>query len=558
MDSLWEATPLSEIFDLLPCGVIFARDGRIMTCNFAAAKLLGAARKELLGTPLTNIVPKGADSKSGPNGFTITHGSTRLFCNINKIREDVLLLLEDIYKPTYAMENIQEIIAKSYDGILVTDAETNVLFVNAAYDRITGIKIRDMLGKSMRDLYNPVWLKKSVAETVAELGKSATSKQMTQIGTEIMVTGTPIFFEDGSIKMIVINVRNVDEIHRMQEELMKSQEMEKLYYHIDNTKEEVFAGEQIITVSRQMQDVFMKAGKICNFSANVLITGESGVGKEIVAKYIHENSLRRENLFIVINCGSIPANLLESELFGYTRGAFTGALAQGKVGLMEVADKGTLLLDEVGEMPFDLQVKLLRVLETKQITPVGAVKSKSVDVHILSATNRNLLEMVAQGKFREDLFYRLNVIDIHIPPLRERTEDIGPLCIYFVRKFNIQYGLNKKIAYDAIKELQAREWPGNIRQLKNVLENIVILSPGEYITCDDLPWLKEKKQRPGPGDETMPPEELTLRAAVAVVERRMISNAARLYKNTRAMAGKLGVHQSTLIRKMQRYGLNPR
>lgn len=563
MDTLWSATALPEIFDLLPYGVIFAKGGNItscdiMACNIAASELLGTPREELLGTPLTKIVPKDAGDKGCSGGFSITYGENKIFCNINKIQGGVVVFLEDIYKSTYAKENIQEIISKSYDGILVTDAETNILFVNDAYERITGIKVRDMLGKSMRDLYNPVWLKKSVAETVAQLGKSATSKQITQLGTEILVTGTPIFFENGTIKMIVINVRNIDEIHRMQEELTKSQEMEKLYYHIGNAAEDVFAGEQIITVSQQMQDVFMKAGRICNFSANVLITGESGVGKEIVAKYIHENSLRKDNPFVVINCGSIPTQLLESELFGYTKGAFTGALAQGKVGLMEAADKGTLLLDEVGEMPMDLQVKLLRVLETKQITPVGTVKSKNVDMHVLSATNRNLLEMVGQGKFREDLFYRLNVIDIHIPPLRERVEDIGPLCIYFVKRFNYIYGVNKKITYDAIKEFQGREWPGNIRQLKNVLENVVILSPGEYITCDDLPWLKQKKQNIVLGGESMPLEDLTLQGAVEMVERHMIAAIAKRHKNTRAMARKLGVHQSTLIRKMQRYGLSSR
>lgn len=558
MNTPWSAAPLSEVFDLLPCGAIFAKGENIAACNLAATRLLGTAREDLLGTPLTKIVPKGADSRSGPGGFSLTYGENRLFCNISRVQGGVVVLLEDIYKSTYAMENIQEIIAKSYDGILVTDAETNILFVNDAYERITGIKVRDMLGKSMRDLYNPVWLKQSVAETVAQIGKSATRKQLTQIGTEILVTGTPIFFEDGTIKMIVINVRNIDEIHRMQEELIKSQEMEKLYYHLGNGAEDVFAGEQIITVSQQMQDVFMKAGRICNFSANVLITGESGVGKEIVAKYIHENSLRKDSPFVVINCGSIPTHLLESELFGYTKGAFTGALAQGKVGLMEAADKGTLLLDEIGEMPLDLQVKLLRVLETKQITPVGAVKSKYVDIHVLSATNRDLLEMVGQGKFREDLFYRLNVIDIYIPSLRERVEDIGPLCIYFVKRFNHIYGLHKKITYGAIKEFQGREWPGNIRQLKNVLENVVILSPGEYITCADLPWLKQKKQSIVLGGESMPLEELTLQDAVEMVERHMISNIAKRYKSTRAMAGKLGVHQSTLIRKMQRYGMNSR
>lgn len=558
MDKQWGDAPLSEVFDLLPCGVLFAREDAIQGCNNMAAELLGRSREELCGTPLQQIIPKSTQGRRRESGFSLIYGENKLFCRVQHVSGGFIVLLEDIYKSQYATENIREIISGSYDGILVTDAETNILFVNQAYERITGIKISDMMGKSMRDLYNPVWLKRSVAETVAEIQKSASRKQMTQLGTEILVTGTPIFFEDGAIKMIVINARNVDEIHRMQQELMKSQEMEKIFYDIDNSREEVFSGEQIITASQQMQNVFQKAGRICNFSANVLITGESGVGKEIVAKYIHENSLRKKNPFVVINCGSIPAHLLESELFGYTKGAFTGALAQGKMGLMEAADRGTLLLDEVGEMPPDLQVKLLRVLETKQITPVGSVKSKSVDVHVLSATNRNLLDMVHQGRFREDLFYRLNVIDIHIPPLRERPEDIGPLCIYFVKKLNYIYGLHKKISHDSIKEFEKRDWPGNIRQLKNVLENIIILSPGEYISRDDLPWLKEKKQQLTINGVDLSLENMTLQDAVEMVEKQIIANVAKRCKGTRAMAGRLGIHQSTLIRKMQRYGLSPR
>ena len=238
------------------------------------------------------------------------------------------------------------------------------------------------------------------------------------------------------------------------------------------------------------------AGKVANFNTTILILGESGVGKEEVAKYIHQHSMRKEKPFITVNCGAIPGNLLESELFGYERGAFTGAMQNGKVGLIEAADGGTVFLDEVGEMPLDFQVKLLRFIQSKEIRRVGAIDSKIIDVRVLAATNRSLADMVEEGSFREDLYYRLNVVQIEIPPLRKRTDAILPLVAMFLKRYNKKYGQEKVLTYDIVKEMERFSWPGNVRQLKNIVENMVIVSNNEYLEPEDLPWNAQYKSDP--------------------------------------------------------------
>ena len=279
--------------------------------------------------------------------------------------------------------------------------------------------------------------------------------------------------------------------------------------------------------------------------------GESGVGKEVVANYIHnENVLKKDAPFVAINCGAIPENLLESELFGYTEGAFTGALKGGKAGLFEAANGGTLFLDEIGEMSLNLQVKLLRALETHTVTRLGASTPIPVDIRVIAATNKNLAERVREGSFREDLFYRLNVVSIEIPPLRERTADIAPLALKFIHKFNRQYGQNKKFTYEVMKELENYTWPGSIRQLKNVIENMIIVSNNEYLQLNDLPWLcggnpaVSKKQ-----------EELSLQESLDQLELHILKNAKSRYGSSRKIAEALKVDQSTIIRKLKKYGL---
>lgn len=466
-----------------------------------------------------------------------------------------------LYSPEELIKELEEILEGSFDGILVTDAQGKVLYVNSSYERVAEIKRSDMAGKYMKDLINPVWMPNSVAYIVAEQKQPVSKRQVVKSGRHIMVTGRPVFDKKGSIKKIVINARDITEIYELTEELQQSKEMGRRY--LENYSElagymETKAQSPILAVSREMRDVLSLAEKVATFQATVLILGESGVGKEEVAKYIHANSLRKEQPFIVLNCGAIPANLLESELFGYEKGAFTGAMREGKEGVLEAADGGTIFMDEIGETPLDFQVKLLRFLETKEVRRVGSVYTKNVDVRIIAATNRDLEQMIEEGTFREDLFYRLNVVQIHVPPLRKRADDIMPLASLFLHKYNQLYGQEKLLTYDVIKELEKHPWVGNVRQLKNVIENMVIVSNNDYLQTEDLPWRAQEMKKPvskAIGTVMENSEDMTLSEAIEALEKLMFQRAKDTCRTTREMADKLKVNQSTVVRKLQKYGL---
>ncbi len=456
--------------------------------------------------------------------------------------------------------NFREILEGSFDGILVTDVEGKVLFVNKSYERVAEIKREEIMGKYMRELINPVWMPESVAHVVAREKKAVSIRQVTKSGNHIMVTGTPIFGPDGSIDRIVINARDITEIYNLTEELQRAKETEKLYINrispslvgTDDSNQEVLAS------SEEMKAALMLAEKVANFQVTVLITGESGVGKEEVAKLIHNKSLRKDKPFVVINCSAIPDTLLESELFGYEKGAFTGAMQSGKEGLLETAEGGTVFLDEIGDMPLDFQVKLLRFLESKEVRRVGAVDSKIVDVRVITATNRDLEAQVREGTFREDLYYRLNVVQIKVPPLRKRVDDILPLAALFLTRYNKKYDQQKQLTYDLVKELEDYSWPGNVRQLKNVMENLVITSDTDYLQVSDLPWKEgwRKNEVQKTIDALAQNNIIGLNDAVEALEKQMLTKAKRDYGSSRKIAEKLNVNQSTIVRKLHKYGLD--
>ena len=311
---------------------------------------------------------------------------------------------------------------------------------------------------------------------------------------------------------------------------------------------------EIIAESPQMKKILQTIEYIKDVDSSVLITGESGTGKEVIFKYICQTSRRNGQPVVKINCGAIPENLFESELFGYEDGAFTGARKKGKAGLFEMADHGTLFLDEIGEMSLEMQVKLLRAIQEKEIFRVGGSKNIPVDVRILAATNQNIDRMVEEGKFRRDLFYRLNVIRLDIPPLRERMEDIIPLCYHFLDIFNKKYGKNKGLTLRAARTLAHLEWPGNIRELENLVENIVVLEQDEVMRAKHL------QERYCKGE--MPLGEVTVKGilpykeALSQMERQLLENTRNQFGSTRKMAEALGLNQSTISRKLRQYDLD--
>lgn len=306
--------------------------------------------------------------------------------------------------------------------------------------------------------------------------------------------------------------------------------------------------EQIITQNRQLLKLLEDAKRVASVDVTVIIYGESGTGKDLLAKYIHQHSRRKNGPFIPVNLGAIPRELAESELFGHERGAFTGAYEEKK-GLFRTAEKGTIFLDEIGEASQSLQVKLLRVIETRRILPVGAAKEFPVDVRIITATNRNLEDEVKNGRFREDLFFRLNTVPFYLPPLRERKDDIPLLVEYFIKKTSKIHGIQeKRITKKALSKLMSYPWPGNIRELRYIIERAMILSKSDFISEEDISLQPIMKN---PADIQ---KGHTLKTLVEL-EKDAIKRAIKLYKNKKEAARILGIDPSTLYRKMKKYGI---
>lgn len=447
---------------------------------------------------------------------------------------------------------ISDILNSSYDGIYITDGQANTIMVNKAYERIAGIKVEELIGRNMKDLVNEGYISRSATLLVLQDRKVITIEQNFKTGKKALVTSTPVFSCAGDITMVVTNVRDITELYELKEKLDEKENLTKKYsLELEAMKIELLKNNDLIAVDKKMLDIIQMAIRVAPIDTTVLITGETGVGKEEIAKLIYINSNRQTKQFIKVNCGSIPKTLIEAELFGYERGAFTGASKDGKLGLFEVADGGTIFLDEIGELPLDMQVKLLRVLQDGQFTRVGGIEEITVDVRILAATNRNLEEMVEEKLFREDLYYRLNIVPITIPPLRDRRDDIIPLIHYFLNKLNNKYKFRKTISSEALKTLYSFEWKGNVRELRNIIERIMVISEKDIINKSDLPksilaWDRANNVI----DEN---EIVPLKQALNKVEKHLLKVAFDTYGNVRDAAKALEIDPATFVRKRQKH-----
>ncbi|KKB33426.1 sigma-54 interaction domain-containing protein [Bacillus thermotolerans] len=464
-------------------------------------------------------------------------------------------LLDELEELKQANRHLDAIIESSYDGIYITDKDGITLKTNSAIERITGIPKEYYINKNVADLMKRGILQTSVSEQVVEKKKPVSVIQLNYSGRETLMTGSPIFNEDGEVESVVTNIRDLSDLNELQSALQQANEMNKSYQkEIERLKGRLsISDKDVVIESEQMRLIYDTAGRIANVEATVLILGETGVGKDVLAKYIYQHSERsRAGKFIKVNCGAIPPDLLESELFGYSSGAFTGANKQGKPGMFELADKGVLFLDEIGEMPLNLQVKLLRVIQEREIQRVGSTTSKMVDVRLIAATNRNLKKMVQNGEFREDLFYRLNVVPVHIPPLRERKEEILPLLNVYLKKLNKKYGLAKQLNEELKAFFYQYDWPGNVRELSNLLERIVLLNRENMLGLEHLPAEYQAKPEP-PASSSKP--IMTLKQAAEEAEQHVLRKAAEKYKTTYEIAEALETSQPTVVRKMKKYGI---
>jgi PAS domain S-box-containing protein len=452
-------------------------------------------------------------------------------------------------------EEIDAIIESFYDGIFIADAEGFCIKVNKAYERITGLSRTELIGKNLRWLVSNGYYSESTTLIVKETKKPITILQTLKNGKKILCTGNPILDNYGNLIKVVTNVRDITELTNIYDQLRKTERLKDKYEkEIQHLRKEQLEAADIIAESPSMIEIISDIYKVARVDSSVLILGESGVGKEIIAKLLHKNSKRKEGPFIKINCAAIPHSLLESELFGYEEGAFTGAKKSGKPGVFELADKGTLFLDEIAEIPLELQPTLLRVLQDREIRRIASVKPIKIDSRLVFATNRNLEEMVKEGDFREDLYYRINVVPIIIPPLRERKEDIRPLIFKFLDDFRKKYNIEKTISEAALEKLVNYYWPGNIRELRNVIERLVVVTNQMVISSEHIPS-KIINNQYGKGNSNHI-KIIPLNEAVENVERDLIWKALRLHKTTRKAAKALGISQSTIVRKCKILGID--
>ncbi|GAA0688051.1 MULTISPECIES: sigma-54 interaction domain-containing protein [Clostridium] len=450
-----------------------------------------------------------------------------------------------------ANDKLDAIIENSFDGIYITDGQANTIKVNRSYENITGLRKREVLGHSMHELVKHNVISVSGSLMAIKERRVITLQQEFKTGRKALITSSPVYDNKGKIIMVVTNVRDLTELYNLKEEVQKkTQEEIKLRQELEHVREKLMDDNMVVHDKRSLAALLL-ADKVAPLDATVMLLGETGVGKEVFAKYIFQNSRRKDKSFIKINCGAIPANLIESELFGYEKGAFTGANKNGKMGLFEVADKGTIFLDEIGELPMSMQVKLLRVLQEQEIERIGGSQPIKIDVRIIAATNRNLEKMVKEKSFREDLYYRLMVFPINIPPLRERTGDIVPLSELFISNLNKKYGFSKRFSMEAEQILKNYNWPGNIRELKNIIERAIIISNGDEITIDSIP-IQNKRCRGEIKTHVINPNK-DLKSALEALELEYINNAYETYGNVRQAAESLGMNASTFVRKRQKY-----
>lgn len=434
-------------------------------------------------------------------------------------------------------------------GVVVADRKGTLVYVNEAYARFLDINPEDYLGRHVTDM-----VPNSRLHIVAESGKSEINWPHEFKGESILVQRVPIFKADKvNLVLGLVLFTSAEAINKMAEKLTVLQSKLKLYEdEIVSLRSTRYTFDNIIGVSKGMERVKQEASKAVSNQLPVLITGESGTGKELVAQAIHDGSARRLYPFVRVNCAAIPKELFESELFGYEKGSFTGASNKGKAGKFELAHMGTIFLDELGDLPLEMQPKLLRVLELNEFERVGGNRLIHSDFRLIAATNRNLAQMVEEGTFRLDLYFRLNVIPISIPPLKSRREDILPMAQHFIQlKKNLsgRHFKSIKVNKDVVQALREYDWPGNSRELLNVVERTLATMEGDSIQVSDLPYYIQKVENDISVKLNNPS---SLKNYLKNAEKKAIIQALNRHAGNRNLtADNLGIHRTLLYKKMK-------
>ncbi|AWI07287.1 sigma 54-interacting transcriptional regulator [Clostridium drakei] len=551
----------AQIVENIPVGILVIDvNGYITAMNDYALKIVHKKLEDVIGYFVKDIIPTSdlpniVTSKERKVGETQYINNRLVLTNRSPIfSNDKIIGALGVFQDISELIGIKElnekfkkILEASHDLICFVDDRRIISYVNPSYEKHFGIKSKDIVGKDLANI-SPSGLRIKVFNTKTPVENKIYRKD----SINIISTIEPIFI-DGIFKGVISISKTVDEIKDLVKKLEKSEE--ELNYYKDELKRHNFSSSfnSIIGYSSSLKNCLFMAQKASNSPSTVLIRGESGTGKELIAKAIHNSSNRKNKPFVRVNCAAIPENLLESELFGYEKGAFTGAI-KSKPGKFNIANSGTLFLDEIGDMPVSMQVKLLRVLQEREFESVGGLTTQTVDIRIIAATNRNLEKMIKEDKFREDLYYRLNVISIILPPLRNRKEDINLLVEHFIQKMNIK--LNKNVTgidKKSLMHLQEYHWPGNIRELENIIERAMNMCENNLITEKDLPfYIKNGELETGSlinlkNGKLQPLEQY---------EKELITLAMKTYKSYNKAGKALGITHRTVSLKCKKYGID--
>jgi PAS domain S-box-containing protein len=463
------------------------------------------------------------------------------------------------------LAEMYKVLDACHDGIYICDETLRAIWVNTAFERITGISREVWTTYNVYELLDKHMVDDSVVRRVYEQKQQVTILQKYETNRIALLTGEPIYAETigaatdqteggatSEITKIVVTARDITDIRLLSDELDKLRKQnERVKHELLSIKHKAPSSIGLVYASKEMGRIVAMCHRVSAVDSTVLLLGESGVGKEMLARLVHQSSPRSDKPFVAIDCGAIPKDLLESELFGYVSGSFTGASKGGKAGLFEQGNGGTVFLDEIGDLSLDLQVKLLRVLQERQIRRIGGTTPIELNVRFIAATNKQLQQLVQTGDFREDLYYRLHVIPITIPPLRDRQEDIHILINHFVDLYNNLYGLKKYFHFDTITLLTKYTWPGNVRELQNLVERLLITSEGNDIVPKHLP----PTVQPVHSSRPMLPSNLPLKSALENLEIEMLQHALQTHPTAEKAAGALGISQPTMVRRMQKYQL---
>ncbi len=457
--------------------------------------------------------------------------------------------------------DFKEVVDSLDDSILITDADGKVLYINPAYENNTGILPEEILHRYIKNILDEgnLFTGGAIPDVIQ------THKKVLRLSTVVKSSpprvgyaiGVPVFDEQNQLKQIVVNSRPIVSLKALQEDYSRFLEEAKSFHETDTIKiisssKEKTDGlkKRMIGSSQNVENIMKIINLVSDTDATVLITGESGVGKEVVADEIYLKSNRHNKPYVKVNCASIPSNLLESELFGYEKGAFSGASTNGKTGLFELANHGVILLDEIGDMPLDLQAKLLRVIQNREITKVGGTKPISLDIRIIASTNSNLREKIENGTFRSDLFYRLNVIPIHLDPLRAHIEDLEPLCDHFINIYSNKHKRSLSLSKNNLHIMKAYNWPGNIRELENIIEYLVICCSGSSEADNEV-----LKSILGFSTSSVSSKVFDLTESVSQFEKRQIEKVLSITNTLREAGELLNINASTISRKIKQYGI---